>query len=150
VSLLVWLAFGAVELVPALESLTWQIVLYAILSLTVVRMVPVLAALTGARLDWATNFLVAWFGPRGLASVVFALLALEELGRPAAGRAVAVITVTVVLSIVAHGATAEPLARRYANRLAGPAAGDTAAQPPDVPDRRLIRRTTRSGITPHG
>jgi NhaP-type Na+/H+ or K+/H+ antiporter len=150
VSLLVWLAFGAVELVPALESLNWQIVLYAILSLTVVRMVPVLAALTGARLDWATSFLVAWFGPRGLASVVFALLALEELGRPAAGRAVAVITVTVVLSIVAHGATAEPLARRYANRLARPAAGNTAAQPPDVPDRRLIRRTTRNGITPHG
>jgi sodium/hydrogen antiporter len=150
VSLLVWLAFGAVELVPALESLNWQIVLYAILSLTVVRMVPVLAALTGARLDWATSFLVAWFGPRGLASVVFALLALEELGRPAAGRAVAVITVTVVLSIVAHGATAEPLARRYANQLAGPAAGNTAAQPPDVPDRRLIRRTARNGITPHG
>jgi sodium/hydrogen antiporter len=150
VSLLVWLAFGAVELVPALESLTWQIVLYAILSLTVVRMVPVLAALTGARLDWATSLLVAWFGPRGLASVVFALLALEELGRPAAGHAVAVITVTVVLSIVSHGATAEPLARRYANRLARPTAGNTADQPPDVPDRRLIRRTARNGITPHG
>jgi sodium/hydrogen antiporter len=150
VSLLVWLAFGAVELVPALESLNWQIVLYAILSLTVIRMVPVLAALTGARLDWATSFLVAWFGPRGLASVVFALLALEELGRPAAGRAVAVITVTVVLSIVAHGATAEPLARRYANRLARPAAGNTAAQPPDVPDRRLIRRTAGTVSPPTG
>jgi NhaP-type Na+/H+ or K+/H+ antiporter len=150
VSLLVWLAFGAVELVPAVESLNWQIVLYAILSLTVVRMVPVLAALTGARLDWATSLLVAWFGPRGLASVVFALLALEELGRPAAGRAVAVITVTVVLSIVAHGATAEPLARRYANRLARPEAGNTAAQPPDVPDRRLIRRAPGAVSPPTG
>jgi NhaP-type Na+/H+ or K+/H+ antiporter len=150
VSLLVWLAFGAVELVPAVESLTWQMVLYAILSLTVVRMVPVLAALTGARLDWATNVLVAWFGPRGLASVVFALLALEELGRPAAGRAVAVITITVVISVVAHGATAEPLATRYANRLARSAAGGTDAQVPDVPDRRLIRRTARRGITRHG
>ena len=150
VSLLVWLAFGAVALVPAMESLTWQMVLYAILSLTVVRMAPVLVALTGARLDWATSILVAWFGPRGLASVVFALLALEELGRPAAGRAVAVITITVVLSIVAHGATAEPLATRYANRLARPAAGDTVAQLPDMPDRRLIRHATRRGITPHG
>ncbi len=150
VSLLVWLAFGAVELVPALEGLTWQMVLYAILSLTVIRMVPVLVALTGARLDWATSILVAWFGPRGLASVVFALLALEELGRPAAGSAVALITVTVVLSIVAHGATAEPLARRYANRLARPAAGSADVQPPDVPDRRLIRRTARGGITPQG
>jgi sodium/hydrogen antiporter len=150
VSLLVWLAFGAVELVPAVESLTWQMVLYAILSLTVVRMVPVLAALTGARLDWATSILVAWFGPRGLASVVFALLALEELGRPTAGPAVAVITITVVISVVAHGATAEPLATRYANRLARSAAGGTSAQLPDVPDRRLIRRTARHGITPHG
>jgi len=150
VSLLVWLAFGAVELVPAVESLTWQMVLYAILSLTVVRMVPVLAALTGARLDWATNVLVAWFGPRGLASVVFALLALEELGRPAAGRAVAVITITVVISVVAHGATAEPLATRYASRVARAAAGDTGAHLPDVPDRRLIRRAAQNGITPHG
>jgi NhaP-type Na+/H+ or K+/H+ antiporter len=150
VSLLVWLAFGAVELVPAVESLTWQMVLYAILSLTVVRMLPVLVALTGARLDWATSILVAWFGPRGLASVVFALLALEELGRPTAGPAVAVITITVVLSIVAHGATAEPLATRYATRLARPAAGGTEAELPDVPDRRLIRHTARRGITPHG
>jgi NhaP-type Na+/H+ or K+/H+ antiporter len=150
VSLLVWLAFGAVELVPAVESLTWQMVLYAILSLTVVRMLPVLVALTGARLDWATSILVAWFGPRGLASVVFALLALEELGGPTAGPAVAVISITVLLSIVAHGATAEPLATRYANRLARPAAADTEAQLPDVPDRRLIRHTSKRGITPEG
>jgi len=150
VSLLVWLAFGAVALVPAMESLTWPMVLYAILSLTVVRMVPVLVALVGARLDWATSVLVAWFGPRGLASVVFALLALEELGDAAAKAAVAVITFTVVLSIVAHGATAEPLATRYASRVARAAAGDTGAHLPDVPDRRLIRRTARNGITPHG
>ena len=150
VSLLVWLAFGAVALVTALESLTWPMVLYAILSLTVVRMVPVLVALVGARLDWATSVLVAWFGPRGLASVVFALLALEDLGDAAAKPAVAVITLTVVLSIVAHGATAEPLATRYASRVARAAAGDTGAQLPDVPDRRLIRRAARNGITPHG
>ncbi|HTQ91686.1 MAG TPA: hypothetical protein VMK84_19545, partial [Streptosporangiaceae bacterium] len=64
--------------------------------------------------------------------------------------AVAVITITVVISVVAHGATAEPLAARYARRLARPAAGDTGAGLPDVPDRRLIRRTARSGITPQG
>jgi NhaP-type Na+/H+ or K+/H+ antiporter len=93
---------------------------------------------------------VAWFGPRGLASVVFALLALEELGRPTAGPAVAVITITVVISVVAHGATAEPLAVRYANRLARPAAAGTDGQLPDVPDRRLIRRKARRGITPQG
>ena len=61
VSLLVWLAFGAVALVPAMKTLTWPMVLYAILSLTVVRMVPVAVALAGTRLGWATVSLVAWF-----------------------------------------------------------------------------------------
>jgi sodium/hydrogen antiporter len=142
VSLLVWLSFGAVALVPALEAVTWPMVLYAILSLTVVRMVPVAVALIGTRLGWATVTLVAWFGPRGLASVVFALLALEELGSPTAGRAVAVIALTVVLSVVIHGATAEPLAIRYAKRLAEHAAESADARMPDMPDRRLIRRSS--------
>jgi len=145
VSLLVWLAFGAVALVPAMETLTWQMVLYAILSLTVVRMVPVAVALIGARLGWPTIALVAWFGPRGLASVVFALLALEDLGSPAAGRAVAVIAITVLISVVAHGATAEPLAARYARSLGHPGDGHEGAQMPDMPDRRLIRRAANHG-----
>jgi sodium/hydrogen antiporter len=139
-SLLVWLAFGAVALVPALKALTGPMVLYAILSLTIVRMVPVAVSLVGARLGRATVLLVAWFGPRGLASVVFALLALEELGSPTANPAVAVIAITVLLSVVVHGATAEPLAARYAKRLAHDAAGGSGASIPDMPDRRLIRR----------
>ena len=146
VSLLVWLAFGAVALVPAMKMLTWPIVLYAILSLTVVRMVPVAVALVGTRLGWATVSLVAWFGPRGLASVVFALLALEELGSPTAGHAVAVITFTVLLSVVLHGVTAEPLAARYARLLARRTADQAGAQMPDMPERRLIRRNS----PPHG
>jgi len=141
-SVLVWLAFGAVALVPAMKTLTWPIVLYAILSLTIVRMAPVAVALAGARLGWATVVLVAWFGPRGLASVVFALLALEELGSHTADRAVAVIAITVLLSVVAHGATAEPLAARYAKLLAHGAAGGAGALMPDMPDRRLIRRSS--------
>jgi sodium/hydrogen antiporter len=91
-------------------------------------------------LGWATVSLLAWFGPRGLASVVFALLALEELGSPTAGHAVAVITITVLLSVVLHGVTAEPLAARYARSLARRAAGQADAQIPDMPERRLIRR----------
>jgi sodium/hydrogen antiporter len=142
VSLLVWLAFGAVALVPAMKTLTWQMVLYAILSLTVVRMVPVAVALAGTRLGWATVSLVAWFGPRGLASVVFALLALEELGSPTAGPAVAAITITVLLSVVLHGVTAEPLAARYARLVARRTAGLAGAQMPDMPERRLIRRNS--------
>jgi sodium/hydrogen antiporter len=139
VSLLVWLAFGAVAVVPAVEGLTWQIAGYAILSLTVIRMLPVAVALIGARLDRATVVLVGWFGPRGLASVVFALLALEELGRGVAGRAVSVITITVVLSVAVHGATADPLAAWYARRLAPPAGGPAGADRPGIPERRLVR-----------
>jgi sodium/hydrogen antiporter len=139
VSLLVWLAFGAVLVIPAVEGLTWQIVLYAVLSLTVIRMVPVAVALAGARLDRATVILVGWFGPRGLASVVFALLALEELGRGEVGRAVSVITITVLLSVVVHGATADPLATRYARRLARTAGGRAGADRPGIPERRLVR-----------
>jgi NhaP-type Na+/H+ or K+/H+ antiporter len=140
VSLLVWLAFGAVAVAVAVQNLTWQIALYAVLSLTVIRMAPVAIALAGARLGRATVVLVGWFGPRGLASVVFALLALEDLGQPAASQAVAVITVTVLLSVVAHGATADPLARRFGPRLAPAAGGADHAGLPDVAERRLIRR----------
>jgi len=140
VSLLVWLAFGAAAVAPAVDVLNWQIVLYAVLSLTVIRMAPVAAVLAGTRLDRATIALVAWFGPRGLASVVFCLLALEELGSPAADHAAAVITITVVLSVLAHGATADPLATRYARHLARPAGQHAGADPAGIPERRLIRR----------
>ncbi len=75
VSLLVWLAFGAVAIAPALEALTWQLVVYAVLSLTVIRMAPVALALAGAGLGRRAAAFIGWFGPRGLASVVFALLA---------------------------------------------------------------------------
>jgi sodium/hydrogen antiporter len=140
VSLLVWLTFGAVAVAPAVESLTWQIVLYAVLSLTVIRMVPVAVALIGAGLGRATFALVGWFGPRGLASVVFALLALEDLGDRTAHTAVAVITITVMISVVAHGATADPLAARYARLLARQTGGRSDAEMPGIPERRLIRR----------
>jgi sodium/hydrogen antiporter len=145
VSLLVWLTFGAVAVVPAVEVLNWQIVLYAVLSLTVIRMVPVAVALIGSGLDRATIALVAWFGPRGLASVVFCLLALEELGSPAADHAAAVISITVLLSVVAHGATADPLAGWYARHLARHAGQPAGAELPGIPERRLIRRTASHG-----
>jgi NhaP-type Na+/H+ or K+/H+ antiporter len=145
VSLLVWLSFGAVAVAPAVEVLTWQIVVYAVLSLTVIRMVPVAAALIGTGLDRATIALVAWFGPRGLASVVFCLLALEELGSPAANHAAAIITITILLSVVVHGATADPLATRYARHIAQLGDRDAGAEIPGLPERRLIRRIARPG-----
>jgi sodium/hydrogen antiporter len=136
VSLLVWLSFGAVAVAPAISGLNWQIIVYALLSLTVIRMVPVAVALTGTRLGWPSVAFVGWFGPRGLASVVFALLALEELGKTAE-PAVTVISITVLLSVIVHGATAEPLARRYAARLGPAGTGPAHAERPDLPVRKL-------------
>jgi sodium/hydrogen antiporter len=138
VSLMVWLAFGAVAVVPAVQGLTWQTVGYAVLSLTVIRMAPVALALAGARLGRAAVSFIGWFGPRGLASVIFALVALEDLGQRAAGTAVTVIATTVLLSVVVHGTTADPLSRRMGPRLT--AAGGTGSSAPAPAERRLIRR----------
>lgn len=112
VSLLVWLAFGALAVPIVVDGADLVVVLYAIVSLTLVRMVPVALACLGAGLDRTTVLFVGWFGPRGLASLVFALLALEELGT-AADKAVAIIGATVLISVLAHGLTAGPLASRY-------------------------------------
>jgi len=69
----------------------------------------------GTGQDPSTVLFIGWFGPRGLASVVFALLAIEELGASeAAGQAVSVVTFTVLLSVLVHGVTAGPIGRRYA------------------------------------
>ena len=147
VSLLVWLAFGAVAVVPAFSGLPWQIALYAVLSVTVIRMAPVALALTGSGLSWTAQAFIGWFGPRGLASVVFGLLALEELGKAAARPALAAIGVTVVLSIIAHGITAEPLAKRYGPRLSPTPPGAGAATVPEVPARRLTRKASPASQT---
>jgi NhaP-type Na+/H+ or K+/H+ antiporter len=115
-SLVLWFVFGAGFILPAFEDLTARTALYAIASLTVVRMVPVGIALLGSGEDRATTVFVGWFGPRGLASVVFALLAIEELGGSGDARvavAVHAIAITIVFSVVAHGITARPLAGRY-------------------------------------
>ncbi|MEU2801554.1 cation:proton antiporter [Streptomyces sp. NPDC007117] len=106
------LVFGAVLLGPTLEDLSWRIVCYAVLSLTVVRMVPVALSLVGSGLRPPTVAYIGWFGPRGLASVVLGLLVLEEhvQGVELVGRVVAV---TVGLSVLLHGISAVLLANRY-------------------------------------
>ena len=111
-SVIVWFFFGAV-MVPTLQDASWQEVLFAVGALTVVRMVPVAVALLGTGFDAATVGVLGWFGPRGLASVVFALLALEGLAPADAQRAVTIITATVLMSVVAHGVSAGPIAARY-------------------------------------
>jgi NhaP-type Na+/H+ or K+/H+ antiporter len=106
--------FGAILLGPALGDLSWQLVLYAILSLTVVRMLPVAIAMLGTRARAPTLEFLGWFGPRGLASIVFAVIVVEESQLPHEHLIVTAIYLTVGLSVFAHGLTAAPLAQRYA------------------------------------
>lgn len=114
-SFLVWVLFGVTFVGPAIESPSLAPILYAMLSLTFVRMVPVALALTGTRLRAATVAFSGWFGPRGLASAVFTLLALDSLreaGMPA-DPIIGAATWTITLSVVLHGLTSGPLAARY-------------------------------------
>ena len=136
-SMICWLLFGAIGVPTIAESWSWQILLYALLSLTVIRTLPVAISLLGARLDWHTVFFIGWFGPRGLASIVFALLALEDLhGVPGPiDQVVATIGLTVLLSVVFHGLTAQPLAKRYA---ATQQADKEPAEHPEPALRRFV------------
>ena len=112
---LTFVVFGAVLLGPALRELTWQIALYAVLSLTVVRMLPVALAMLGSGERRPTVAFLGWFGPRGAASIVFALLLLEEETLPGETVILTTAFVTVGLSVLAHGVSASPLAARYAD-----------------------------------
>jgi NhaP-type Na+/H+ or K+/H+ antiporter len=111
-SSLSFLVFGAVILGPTLQHLTWRMVVYALLSLSVLRMLPVALALIGTGLRATSVAYIGWFGPRGLASLVFGLLALEE-HLPGGTLLSRVIAVTVSLSVVLHGASAPFLGNRY-------------------------------------
>ena len=106
--------FGAILLGPALGELTWDLALYAVLSLTIVRMLPVVIAMLGSRARPPTLGFLGWFGPRGLASIVFAVIVIEESNLPHEHLIVLAIYLTVGLSVFAHGLSAAPLANRYA------------------------------------
>ncbi len=112
-TLLTFLIFGAVILPEAFGQVGWSHVLYAILSLTVIRFIPVAVSLIGSGVRAPTVAFLGWFGPRGLASILFALFVLEKAEVAAADQILTVTIVTVALSILAHGITAAPAARRY-------------------------------------
>jgi NhaP-type Na+/H+ or K+/H+ antiporter len=134
----VWVAFGLSVAGSVLTSL-WDpaAIIYAVLSLTVIRMVPVALALLGDRYQPLTVLFIGWFGPRGLASIVFLVIGLEGLEE--AGVAVdplrAAIVWTVLLSVILHGLTAGPMAARYGRRMAALAPGAPELEPTDGPSR---------------
>ena len=139
-ALAVWFIFGA-SLVPVvLDNLDVATFVYAVLSLTVVRMLPVSLALLGTGLNGRSVLFMGWFGPRGLASIVFALLAIEQLGESAlVEQAVAAVSLTVVLSVLLHGVTAGPLGRRYV-RLSHADAGVETEPGAEIRSRRLAHQ----------
>lgn len=110
-----FLIFGAVLLGEALKHLSWSIAAYAVLSLTAVRVLPVAAAMLGSGARLRTLGFLGWFGPRGLASIVFAVIVVEEAHLPGTNTILVATYVTVGVSVMAHGITAAPLARWYAS-----------------------------------
>jgi NhaP-type Na+/H+ or K+/H+ antiporter len=102
--------FGGIVVARMIDRVTWPALFYAVLSLTVVRMLPVFLCLIGTRSSTADKLFIGWFGPRGLSAIVFAILVLDEK-LPGNDTIVLAAGWTVLLSIVAHGVTANPLVR---------------------------------------
>lgn len=111
--LITFLVLGAVMLPDALQHLNWTWVLYATLSLTLVRMIPIGLSLLGTGIRLPSYLFLGWFGPRGLASILFVLLILEDAELVHGHELLSVTIITVVLSALLHGITAAPLAKAY-------------------------------------
>ena len=127
-NLSVFFVFGVLAL-GFMETLTWQVALYALLSLTVIRMLPVAASLLGTHMRGVSVLFAGWFGPRGLASIVLGLIVIAEAPQLAgAGQIELVVASTVLLSVLLHGVTAAPLSAAYARRVEGMSA--------DAPEKR--------------
>ena len=146
----VWIAFG-LTLAGRLLTDLWDpvAIVYALLSLTVIRMVPVAIALLGMRFQRPSVLFIGWFGPRGLASIVFVIIGLEGLQGAGVdpGPFGAAVAWTVLLSVVLHGLTAAPFAERYGRRMADLAPG--APEYEEAPEPQAAR-TSWAGETPPG
>jgi sodium/hydrogen antiporter len=147
-----YLAFGAVMLGPVLTHVGWRELLYGLLSLTVIRMLPVALASISSGLRRPTVLYLGWFGPRGLASIVFALIALED-ALPGSDVLVATAAITVGLSVLMHGASSASGAARYGDWYAAAVARDPdLVEGGPAPERRIGRRGqhSESGLNVRG
>ncbi|MGB5717310.1 MAG: cation:proton antiporter [Gammaproteobacteria bacterium] len=124
-ALITWVVFGAAVVGQAVGSFSWEVVLYAVLSLTVVRMLPVFLVLAGMKLRTDEKLFMGWFGPRGLASIVFAVIVLNE-HLVGGSTIISTVVCTIVLSVIAHGLSANPLVAALAARIKGSAGKATA------------------------
>jgi NhaP-type Na+/H+ or K+/H+ antiporter len=116
--LLTFILFGAVMLPPAIEAINPEIVLYGVLSLTLVRMLSVAISMVGAKVRPVTTLFVGWFGPRGIASILYIFIVLESETLPGLELIYSVVMVTVLFSIYAHGISAAPASQWYGRRMA--------------------------------
>lgn len=119
---------------------SWEAWVYALLSLTLIRMLPVVISLIGMNLHQSTPLFLGWFGPRGLASVLFAVLVVDELPVPNSGLINQIVIITVLLSVFAHGVSAAPMSRVYARTL-GRKADDEIAEKQNCPLDPISKRT---------
>ena len=119
-----FLLLGMIVLVPAIENADTSSYIYAGLSLTIVRMIPTALSLIGLKLKPSTVLFLSWFGPRGLASLLFALLVIGEFNLPHGEQILTISVLTVVFSIIAHGISAVPGARLYAAAIGNHADND--------------------------
>jgi NhaP-type Na+/H+ or K+/H+ antiporter len=143
-----YLVFGALLLGPQLSMVTPSILLFAVLAVTAMRMVPVAISLVGARLGRASVLFVGWFGPRGLASIVFTVLIVDE-ALPGVPVITTIVATTVTLSVVAHGLTSAWGARRYGAWFEAAAAHDPSI--PEAVERAAVgghRRIAMAGSRP--
>ena len=138
-SLFIWTIFGSVLVIPLFTAFNPLALLYAVLSLTLIRMLPAAISLVGTHFRRDTKLVMGWLGPRGLASVVFTLIAFEsfrEIARPHQ-TLFAIAGWTILLSVILHGFSALPLARWYANRLkTAPASIPELLEVPDLEPRQ--------------
>jgi NhaP-type Na+/H+ or K+/H+ antiporter len=109
-ALVTWMLFGAMVIGPALDRFTWEVVIYSLLSLTVIRVLPVFLSLAGTGESVSSRMFLGWFGPRGLASIVFAIIVINA-EVPNAELLTLVVVCTVFMSLIAHGISANPMAR---------------------------------------
>ncbi len=118
-TLITWVVFGAVVVGQSIGQFSWQVMLYGLLSLTIVRMVPVFLTLTGLNLRADEKLFMGWFGPRGLASIVFAVIVLNK-HLPGGDTISMTVACTIMLSIILHGLSANPLVTLLASRKSVP------------------------------
>ncbi len=119
-SLFVWMVFGSLLVIPLFTHFNPLALVYAVLSLTVIRMLPVGISLLGMHFRRDTQLVIGWLGPRGLASAVFTLIAFEAFHQVSRPEEIlfSLAGWTVTLSVLLHGFSAQPLADWYASRLA--------------------------------